>query len=96
MWKVSSSSTLQQPVVVGSSPVFLSERVHFGTASVPSAYDVIVDVTILDKAGHRHVLRGRVGQKLAELIAQNSHVLGEDGTYDSLYLKIGPAHVRDK
>lgn len=50
-------------------------------ATSASVYDVVVDITVLDKDGHRHALRGRVGQTLAEVLSQHTDVLGDDGEF---------------
>ena len=36
-----------------------------------------MDILVFDTQGHRHVLRGRQGQTLADLLADNESILGD-------------------
>ena len=39
-----------------------------------------VDILVFDTQGHRHTLRGRQGQTLVELLADNEAIIGEGDT----------------
>lgn len=38
-----------------------------------------IDITVIDKVGRRHTLRGLEGQTLVELLEAHTDTLGEDG-----------------
>ncbi|KAK9917600.1 hypothetical protein WJX75_006242 [Coccomyxa subellipsoidea] len=46
--------------------------------SSPTVFDKLVDVLVFDTHGRRHNLRGREGQVLVDLLAENEDVLGSD------------------
>ncbi|CAL5229354.1 g12665 [Coccomyxa viridis] len=45
--------------------------------SSPTVFDKLVDILVFDTQGHRHTLRGRQGQTLVELLADNEAIIGE-------------------
>ncbi|KAL6775701.1 NUOP3 [Auxenochlorella protothecoides x Auxenochlorella symbiontica] len=50
---------------------------RYGSAA-PSVFDKIVQLTVVDKEGHRHVLRGLEGQTVADVLQGHTDILGED------------------
>eukprot|EP00887_Chlorella_sp_A99_P004617 scaffold4.g4617.t1 len=48
------------------------------SSSAPSVYDKLIQFTIVDKLGRRHVVRGLEGQSIVDVIAAHSEQLGED------------------
>jgi hypothetical protein len=47
--------------------------------SAPSVMDRVVQVTVVDRSGRRHIFGGLEGQSVADVIAANVETLGEDG-----------------
>lgn len=48
-------------------------------ATAPSVYDKLVQLTVVDSEGRRHVVRGTVGQSVVDLLEGHMDTLGEEG-----------------
>ena len=53
-----------------------------------------VDILVFDTQGHRHKLRGRQGQTLVELLADNGDVLGDGELSRPIYVIYMSCHLR--
>lgn len=47
-------------------------------SSQPTVYDRMVQVTVIDKEGRRHMFRGLEGQKLVDVLVANEDQLGQE------------------
>ncbi|KAK2077155.1 hypothetical protein QBZ16_004789 [Prototheca wickerhamii] len=48
------------------------------SSSAPTVFDKIVQLTVVDREGHRHVLRGLEGQTVADVLENNVELFGDD------------------
>ncbi|PSC75358.1 hydroxyneurosporene methyltransferase [Micractinium conductrix] len=56
----------------------LAGGVRAFASQAPSVYDRIVQLTVVDGEGRRHVVRGLVGQNIVEVLEQHMDTLGEE------------------
>jgi len=60
------------------SPVLSAIKLRCYSTHAPTVFDKMIQVTVTDLGGHRHILRGKEGDSLIDLLVKHEEELGGD------------------